>query len=128
VPKGLVVLDVLHQEGLLFGGASVDQWTQVIRGKTYKFNNPLYLHQNHRQAVQWNSNDVAVFGRVVFSNAGRFPKGIPEGVSMIDALGSDLAALLGNGPIPDGHRAVWQQLRDTSLTTRAQLSRGIAQA
>jgi len=124
VPKGFVVLDILHQEGLLFGGTSVDHWTQVIKGKTYKFNNPLYIHQNHCQAAQWNSGNVEIFSRVVFSNAGRFPKGIPKGVVMIDDLKADLGKLLSDNPVPDANRKVWEQLLDTSITTRAELAHG----
>lgn len=123
VPKGLLVLDIKHQEGLLFGGVSVDHWTQVIKGKTCKFNNPLYAHQTHCQAVQWNSDGLEVFGRVVFSNAGHFAKGIPEGISMIDDLKTDLTPLLGDNPVPDRYRGVWERLRDASLATRAELAR-----
>lgn len=125
-PKGFVVLDIKHQEGLLFGGSSVDHWTQVIKGKTHKFNNPLYTHQNHCQAVQWNSNGIDVIGRVVFSNAGRFPKGIPQGVCMIDDLKTGLAALLNDTSIPEANRKVWERLHDTSITARGQLPRGAA--
>lgn len=125
-PKGFVVLDIKHLNGLLFGGVNVDHWTQVVKGKTYKFNNPLYAHQHNCQAVQWNGNGIDVFGRVVFSNAGSFPKGIPKGVSMIDNLKTDLAELLSDSPIPDGQRKVWERLRDTSIATRAGLPRGAA--
>ena len=123
-PKGLIVLDIKHQDGVLFGGVAVDQWTQVISGKTYKFPNPLYLNQNHRQAVEWNTKDIDVFGQVVFSNAGQFPKGIPEGCSMIDELATDLSLLLdsGNAVNPVIQQA-WQRLRELSITTRASLGR-----
>jgi hypothetical protein len=40
-PNGIVVLDINFSEGHIFGGESVDQWTQVVNNKTYKFNNPL---------------------------------------------------------------------------------------
>lgn len=123
-PKGFVVLDINHQEGLLFGGATVDHWTQVIKGKTHKFNNPLYTHQNHCQAVQWNSDGIDIVGHVVFSNAGRFPKGIPQGVCMIDDLKTRLAGLLSDTPIPEANRKIWERLRDTSINARGQLPRG----
>lgn len=126
VPKGFVVLDIKHEDGLLFGGTSVDHWTRVVKGKTYKFNNPLYAHQTRCQTAQWNCGDYAVVGRVVFSNAGNFPKGIPKGVSMIDNLKTDLAEHLSDAPISDAQRNVWEQLRNTSIATRAGLPRGAA--
>jgi hypothetical protein len=100
-PKGIVVLDINLSEGHIFGGESVDEWTQVVNKKTYKFNNPLYDNQTKCQAVRWNvknkleennfrSGDLETQGWIAFSSAGNFPKGIPENISMIKDLNDDL--------------------------------------
>ncbi len=98
VPGGFVVLDTQHSEGHLFGGETINQWSQVINNKTYKFDNPLYDNQHACQALQWNlqhtvkaENSPAnthwqTQGWITFSNAGNFPKGIPAQVSMVDDL------------------------------------------
>ncbi len=123
-PKGIVVLTIKHREGLLFGGTAVDQWTQVINRKTAKFDNPLYAQPHHRQAVEWNSKDIATHGWVVFSNAGQFQKGMPDGCCMIDDLSARVAPLLVSGnEIPPTLRDAWAQLQDLSATHRAQLGR-----
>jgi len=119
-PKGLVLLDVHHREGLLFGGKAVDQWTQVIGGRSYKFPNPLYSHDLHRQALAWQAQEMPVQGLVVFSSAGKFLKGVPEGCVTIDALPGALAPLL-EGEVPAPLRAAWEALRQLSVSTRATL-------
>lgn len=123
-PKGIVVLTIKHREGLLFGGTAVDQWTQIVNRKTLKFNNPLYAQPQQRQAVEWNSEDITTYGWVVFSNAGQFQKGIPEGCCMIDDLPEKIAPLLeGHTEISKPLRKAWEKLQDLSVTQRAQLGR-----
>lgn len=100
-PKGIVVLDINLSQGHLFGGESVDEWTQVVNKKTYKFRNPLYDNQTKCQAVRWNisnnisentdtSENLETHGWIAFSSAGNFPKGIPDNISMIKDLNDDL--------------------------------------
>lgn len=131
-PAGLIVLDVEHCRGHLFGGETVDQWSQVVDNKTYKFPNPLYANQTHCQAVLWNlsalhpgdgdANRERVHGWVVFDNAGDFPKGIPARVSSIDRLKADLAQWLNHpGPVDEQARADWKQLQQISLDARAEM-------
>jgi len=129
VPGGFVVLDTQHNEGHLFGGETIDQWSQVINNKTRKFNNPLYANQHACQAVLWNlqhtiktGNPAAntqwqVQGRVTFSNAGNFPKGIPAQVSMIDELKNDLALLINNNNIDEKLQKAWAALHKLSIMT-----------
>ncbi len=122
VPKGIVVLSLEHREGLLFGGRSVDRWTQLINGKTLKFDNPLYTHPHQRQAVKWNTKDIATCGCVVFSNAGQFQKGIPTGCCMIDELPAKIAPLLGSASeIPKPLHTAWAHLQDLSAASQAEL-------
>jgi hypothetical protein len=132
VPSGVVVLDINYAEGHLFGGISVDQWSQVINNKTYKFSNPLYNNETRCQAVFWNvknnlgedsiSDDWQAHGLVVFSNAGNFPKGIPDNVSMIDELKDKLEKTLAlSDPVNDKNREIWDKLHHLSITTKAEL-------
>jgi hypothetical protein len=134
VPDGVVVLDINYSEGHLFGGNTVDQWSQVINNKTYKFNNPLYDNQTKCQAVLWNVENILgdafnninwkTHGWVAFSNAGNFPKGIPDKVSMIDDLKSNLESNLSlSATVSDSTLEIWDKLHDLSITTRAQAHR-----
>jgi hypothetical protein len=122
-PKGVVALDIQQQEGVLFGGDTVDQWSQVVHNRTYKFPNPVYDHQTRLQALKWNAkalgnDDLAVWGWVVFSNAGNFPKGIPKGVRMIDDVAKELVGTAGETAIPESLQSLWHELHDKAIATR----------
>ena len=131
-PLGFIVLDIEHSEGHLFGGETVDQWSQVVHKKTYKFNNPLYANQNKCQALVWNIKRQAqqaninvdpnweTHGWVAFTNAGNFPKGIPKQVSMIDDLKQNLGDLItSNIPVSEELNTLWEALQNLSIDTRA---------
>lgn len=136
-PSGFIVLDVNHIEGLLFGGETVDQWSQVVNNKTYKFNNPLYANQQKCQAIIWNieqhagnenkpdwQNHQHIHGWVTFTNAGNFPKGIPSQVSMIDELKQNLGELItSNQTVSSELNEMWDQLHNISISTRAKNAR-----
>lgn len=134
-PNGLVVLDINFSEGHIFGGDSVDQWTQIINSKTYKFNNPLYSNQTRCQAVAWNvenniadeiktNNNLDTFGWIAFSSAGDFPKGIPDQVSMIGDLKNDLEKKFSLGtPASESIQALQDKINELSAATRAELGR-----
>ena len=131
-PKGMVVLDINLSEGHIFGGESVDEWTQVVNKKTYKFNNPLYDNQTKCQAVRWNvknniaenanaNDDLETHGWIAFSSAGNFPKGIPENISMIKNLNDDLEKKFNLSTSNDeSSQNILDQLYALSTTTRAE--------
>ena len=133
VPSGFIILDVEHIEGHLFGGETVDQWSQVVNNKTYKFNNPLYSIQRKCQAIIWNIEqqdsivkkpDWQTYGWVTFTNAGDFPKGIPRQASMIDNLKQNLGELVtSDQPISDELNKMWDELQDIAIRTRAENAR-----
>lgn len=83
---GLLVLDIRDYTGNLFGGESINEWTQLIGVKSHKFNNPLLELPARIQAVQALVGDVPVTGQVVFTRRGGFPKGQPEEVCMVDEV------------------------------------------
>lgn len=108
-PKGLVVIDVKDFEGLLFGAATIDHWTQVVDGHSYRFDNPLYQNDVRCAAVRAIASEVPVRGLVVFTDVGQFPKGIPERVCMLEALAQELGRA--DGPVPGPIREAWTTLR-----------------
>ena len=110
-PGGVLVLMVQNYSGILFGGARIDYWTQMLRHKSFKFDNPLPGNELRVASIQnMVGPDTPVTGRVVFTNNGEFPKGIPEGVSMIDQLAEDLADYVQAGEVSDENRGAWERL------------------
>jgi len=90
-PCGIWLLDVLDFEGMIFGGAETDDWTQVIGRKSFRFANPLYALRDKRIQLQAMSDLEEVKAAVVFSRAGSFPKDRPGGTVQQQDLAQFLA-------------------------------------
>lgn len=85
-PRGLLVLDTRRVAGLIFGGDQMSDWT-VMGRRRFTFDNPqpaLYDRLAAIRAVV--GDDIAVEGRLLFSNVGKFTKGIPKHVLMLDGV------------------------------------------
>jgi len=109
---GIVVVDVKDFKGLLFGGANTDQWTQVIGSRSYKFENPLYHNREKVQTIKSLIDDeIPVFGCVVFTNAGSFPKDQPEGVYTHDKFEQEFEYADQSGNIPPKFEESWQLVK-----------------
>jgi Nuclease-related domain len=85
-PRGIVVLDTRRVAGLIFGGDQMSDWTVMGRGHRYTFDNPQPALYDRIAAVKAQVGDVPVEGRLLFSNVGKFTKGMPKWVVMQDAI------------------------------------------
>ena len=85
-PRGIVILDTRRVPGLIFGGDQMSDWTVMGRGHRYTFDNPQPALYDRIAAVKALVGEVPVEGRLVFSNVGKFTKGIPKWVVMLDGM------------------------------------------
>jgi hypothetical protein len=85
-PRGVLVLDTRRVAGLIFGGDQMSDWTVIGRGRRFTFDNPQPALYDRIAAVKALVGDVPVEGRLLFSNAGKFTKGIPKWVLMLDGI------------------------------------------
>ncbi len=85
-PRGVLVLDTRRVTGLIFGGDQMSDWTVMGRGHRYTFDNPQPALYDRIAAVKAIVGDVPVEGRLLFSNVGKFTKGIPKWVLMLDGI------------------------------------------
>jgi hypothetical protein len=85
-PRGVLVLDTRRVAGLIFGGDQMSGWTVMGRGHRYTFDNPQPALYDRIAAVKALVGDMPVEGRLLFSNAGKFTKGIPKWVLMLDGI------------------------------------------
>jgi len=85
-PRGVLVLDTRRVAGLIFGGDQMSDWTVLGRGRRYTFDNPQPALYDRIAAVKALSGDVPVEGRLLFSNVGKFTKGKPKWVLMLDGI------------------------------------------
>jgi len=104
---GIVVLDIHDYTGNIFGGVNINEWTQLIGSKSHKFSNPLLEMPMRTHAVEALVGDVPVAGRVVFTHRGTFPKGIPDGVLMVDVTYDMLSSFLRPALAEEKLHAAW---------------------
>jgi Nuclease-related domain len=84
--RGILLLDTRRVAGLIFGGDQMSDWTVMGRGHRYTFDNPQPALYDRIAAVKALVGDVPVEGRLLFSNVGKFTKGIPKWVLMLDGI------------------------------------------
>jgi hypothetical protein len=89
---GLLVVDLRDVPGMIFGSESMDEWTVMDGVRRSTFPNPLGPLYDRIAAVKLAAGKAPVDGRVVFSPRGRFPKGRPPRVSMLESLAAEFGA------------------------------------
>lgn len=92
--QGLLLVKIFESDGHIFGGDSIEQWTEIMNGRSYKFANPLHHMQTVQQALAPLMPDTPIYYRVVFIGQSTFPKGQPSQVSILDTLEKDLSFLV----------------------------------
>ena len=85
-PRGVLVLDTRRVSGLIFGGDQMSDWTVMGRGHRFTFDNPQPALYDRIAAVKALVGEVPVEGRLLFSNVGKFTKGMPKWVLMLDGI------------------------------------------
>ena len=117
-PRGVLVLDTRRIAGLIFGGDQMSDWTVMGRGRRFTFDNPQPALYDRIAAVKALVGNVPVEGRLLFSNLGKFTKGRPKHVVMLDGIEVEFPAVdRGQTNFPefaaytDGWKGLVEQLR-----------------
>jgi hypothetical protein len=84
-PRGVLILDTRRVGGLIFGGDQMSDWT-VIGRRRFTFDNPQPALYDRIAAVKALVGEFPVEGRLLFSNLGKFTKGMPKYVMMLDGI------------------------------------------
>ena len=112
-PRGVLVLDTRRVAGLIFGGDQMSDWTVIGGGRRYTFDNPQPALYDRIAAVKALVGEVPVEGRLLFSNVGKFTKGIPKWVLMLDGIEVEFPAVDRGMTPPDalaGYAEAWSRL------------------
>jgi hypothetical protein len=110
-PRGVLVLDTRRVTGLIFGGDQMSDWTVMGRGHRYTFDNPQPALYDRIAAVKALVGDVPVEGRLLFSNVGKFTKGIPKWVVMLDGIEVEFPVIdRGSMPNSEQNTEGWSRL------------------
>ncbi len=82
-----IILVILKKfKGTIFCAENIEQWTQLIGNRSYKFQNTLQLLDSDIQSVNTLVKDASISGLVVFLSDCDFPKGKPEQVKSISEI------------------------------------------
>lgn len=108
--QGLLLIETYPMSGNMFGAETIDQWTQLIDGRSYKFANPLRHIRTSRQALMILAPNTPIFCRVVFNADSIFPKGKPDEVSVLSSLSDDLLNIQSSTVKMDQSSKVWQRI------------------
>lgn len=114
-PDGVTVVEVMPNQGAIFGSDNSDQWVQVVGHKTTRFANPLTRINEQVSALRFNRPDLRVRGLVLFSDVCSFPKGRPNGV----VLPADLATDTPPDAVPATLKRTWDELMELATTNAA---------
>lgn len=111
--RGCIVIDMRSIAGNIFGGDQMTEWTVMHRDQRYTFANPQTGLYDRIAAVRALVAEMPVEGRVVFSAAGRFPKGLPRFTLTLESLAAEFppAERQQAGAVPDVWRTEWERLR-----------------
>ncbi len=113
-PRGWLILDTRRVSGLIFGGDQMSEWTVMAGNRRYTFENPQQALYDRIAAVKALVGDIPVEGRLLFSNAGKFTKGKPKYVLMLDGLELEFGAVepdAGQLPAHAQLEESWQRLQ-----------------
>lgn len=108
--QGLLLLEIYPINGHLFGAENIDQWAQIVKGRSYKFANPLRRIRTSRQALMLLAPNVPIHYRVIFSEEASFPKGKPEQVSVLGSLPEDMKKIASSPLIVGPSQQAWDRI------------------
>jgi hypothetical protein len=110
-PDGLLVIDLRDVPGMIFGGRQMDEWAVMDGHHRRTFANPIEPLHDRVAAVRQAAGDVPVEGRIVFTARGRFPKGLPPLVALLDQLAAEFPMAAGREAEAERWREGFERLR-----------------
>ena len=115
--RGLLVADLREARGTIFGGETMNQWVVMDGARRLTLNNPLEPLYDRIAAVRQLAGEVPVEGRVIFTGGGRFAKGRPPHVTMLDSLSSEFpqADRIARSAVPALWRSAWESVRAAAV-------------
>ncbi len=108
----ILVIGVKRYDGMIFGSAQTDEWTQTLNSRSYKFANPdAYLAQQV-SAVRNIVPKISARGLHLFTDSAAFPWDKPSNVVQLKDLRGSGSRRPRMKDVPAELRVAWTQLRD----------------
>ena len=106
----ILVIGVKRYDGMIFGGAQTDEWTQTINSRSYKFPNPDHYLLQQVCVVRSIAPEVAIRGMHLFTDKAVFPWDKPSNVCQSKDLRSSSTRRPKLKDIPAELQATWLQI------------------
>ncbi len=107
--QGVLLIETYEMDGNLFAADNIDQWTQLINGRSFKFKNPLNHIYITKQALATLMPKVPIFTRIVFNGDASFPKGKPDEVLVLDDMEKDMQPVLNAPRMSSQMKTSWER-------------------
>ena len=88
--NGITVLVFKQYAGSIFCADHIDDWTQLLEGKSYRFKNPLVDLDYQINSVSACIPNVPINGYLFFGHQAEFPKGHPDRVIHLKKIPDEL--------------------------------------
>jgi len=106
---GITLLVSKQYPGKIFCADNIDDWTQMLGQKSYRFKNPLDDLDYQIKVISARIPGVAVNGFLFFDHQATFPKGHPERVIYLDKIPDELKRS-NNVKVETSVMSAWEQL------------------
>lgn len=118
-PRGILLVDLRHVDGHVFGSESMQDWTVLARQGRYTFANPQHQLYDRVAAVRRLVPDVPVEGCIAFTGRASFSRGRPQHAVLFDELIASLHSEPGAaGDSLAAFMPYWDRLRNAATDTR----------
>lgn len=114
-PEGITLLMTRQYPGRIYCADHIDDWTQIIGQKSYRFTNPLFELEHQVKAISDCIPGVAVNGYLFFDYLSEFPKGHPQRVIHPRQIPASLRTTKNSTIAPEVARA-WRKLKSMART------------
>jgi hypothetical protein len=111
--SAILVISVKRYDGMIFGSAQTDEWTQTLNSRSYKFSNPDRHLARQVTAVRCLVPKIPVRGLHLFTDSASFPWDKPPNVLQSRDLRSSGSHRPNLKDVPGELRAAWAHIRQT---------------
>lgn len=107
--QGVLLIETYEMDGHLFAADNIDQWTQLVNGRSFKFENPLNHIYRTKQALAVLMPKVPIFCRIVFNGKASFPKGKPDEVLVLSTINDDIEPVFAEPAMNPALKEAWEK-------------------
>lgn len=108
----ILIISYRPYRGQIYCAEKIDEWTQVVDRKSFKFENPLFDQNNQVASLSLLIRNTPIEGHIIYSQEVSFPKGKPDRVHIVtDIPGKYHRDRI--GAISSEVQAAWDKLKAT---------------